>query len=265
MNLSFKKKIEPEIQFKAAKEILNSKIPFPVPMSKIIPEWYKKMPVGGEDLSRKTPAYSKNGDLVLKPNIKSCVPILDYLTSGYTILTSQDIAVEAKVIGDEPLVSFNWKEEPNMLPPFKGGIVGWTSPMGSHPRFQIKGSPLEKELIQDQIFKYNSPWKIHTPKGYSCLFLPIEYQECPFHALPAIVDTDEQHVVAYPFRFRGKEGAYTIPIGTPVVQVIPFKRENWTSKVTEWTEDEHWAFRINNWAYIYRMYKKLFHKRKVFR
>jgi|TARA_R110002020_G_scaffold167978_1_gene356538 hypothetical protein len=246
------------IKFRTVKEILNSKSPPPVPMSKIIPEWYKKMHIGGRDTDRKTPVYSLKGRLFRDGNIKSCIPVRDYLTCGYAILTSQDIAVEAKVIGDGAVIDWVWRDDV--------GQYGHLAPaITSHTKDQVEGSPIEKEIIQDRIFKYNTNWKVQTPKGYSCLILPIEYQECPFHALPAIVDTDEFHDMNFPFRFRGKEGSYTIPAGTPVVQIVPFKRENWEMELTEWTQDDDWAHKFTLVSKYYQMYKNLFHKRKTYR
>ncbi len=246
------------IKFRTVKEILNSKSPPPVPMSKIIPEWYKKMHIGGRDTDRKTPVYSLKGRLFRDGNIKSCIPVRDYLTCGYAILTSQDIAVEAKIIGNGPIIDWAWRLE-------RGQFGEHPAPITAHGRHQVKGSPIEKELVKDKIFKYNTNWRIQTPKGYSCLFLPIEYQECLFQALPAIVDTDVFHEMNFPFKFRGEEGSYTVQAGTPVVQVVPFKRENWEMELTEWTQDDDWAHKFTLVSKYYQMYKNLFHKRKTYR
>jgi hypothetical protein len=56
----------------------------PVPASKIIPEWYKNIPVA---LS-KDPGFIDNDGV---PSIKRCMPVLDYLTSGYILRNSYEI------------------------------------------------------------------------------------------------------------------------------------------------------------------------------
>ena len=246
------------IQFKIPGDMLIANIPHPVPMSKIIPEWYKKMSLlGGKKSTTNLPVSSQEGQLVINKSIKNCIPVRDYLTAGYAILTQQDIAVDSGIVDNIPYVGFNWKD--------LGSRHGSTPPISSHSVRQLEGSVLEKDCIQGEIFKILSPWKVVTPPGYSCLFLPIDYQECPFDALPAVVDTDKYHHINYPFRFRGLIGQYTIPIGTPIVQVIPFKREDWEMKVSAYDEDERSAANIRAGAYLHQMYLKLFHKRKTYR
>ena len=246
------------LSFKIPNDMLIANIPHPVPMSKIIPEWYKKMSLLGQRNTETTlPVASEGGQLVINKSIKNCIPVRDYLTAGYAILTQQDIAVDSGIVDNIPYVGFNWKD--------LGSRHGSTPPISSHSVRQLEGSVLEKDCIQGEIFKILSPWKVVTPPGYSCLFLPIDYQECPFDALPAVVDTDKYHHINYPFRFRGLIGQYTIPIGTPIVQVIPFKREDWEMKVSAYDEDERSAANIRAGAYLHQMYLKLFHKRKTYR
>ena len=53
----------------------------------------------------------------------------------------------------------------------------------------------------------------------------------PFYVLPAIVDTDKHPInVNFPFFIR-KDFEGTLPMGTPIMQIIPFKRDIWTHEV----------------------------------
>jgi hypothetical protein len=64
------------------------------------------------------------------------------------------------------------------------------------------------------------------------------HRESEFSILPGIVDTDSYFApVNFPFYLHdwGYEG--TIPAGTPLAQVIPFKRDNWQMKITNEEDD----------------------------
>ena len=85
-------------------------------------------------------------------------------------------------------------------------------------------------------FKILNPWIIQTPPGYSCLFLPpMNNTDDRFSIIPAIVDTDTfNEEINFPFIVNGDKYSTletTIEIGTPYVQVIPFKRESWKMKI----------------------------------
>lgn len=73
-----------------------------------------------------------------------------------------------------------------------------------------------------------NPWAIKTPKGYSVLFVQPFHRESVFTILPGIVDTDSYTIpVNFPFVINDSNFEGTIPMGTPIAQVIPFKRDSW--------------------------------------
>jgi len=104
--------------------------------------------------------------------------------------------------------------------------------METHPKAQILNTPIEKFMIGDNIWKFVSPWYIKTPPGYSCLFTSPMYQENIFEILPAVVDTDKHHMINFPFKFKGQDGKYIVSRDTPLVQIIPFKRDEWKSQIS---------------------------------
>jgi hypothetical protein len=82
------------------------------------------------------------------------------------------------------------------------------------------------------VFKYLHNWIIETPKEYSCLIThPFGYPNLPFKTLTGVVDTDSLKTgINAPFVIKdGFTGI--IEKGTPMFQIIPFKRENWNSKI----------------------------------
>jgi hypothetical protein len=77
--------------------------------------------------------------------------------------------------------------------------------------------------------KFTNPWSIKTPPGWSCLFLPpVHSSNSFFTILEGFVDTDRYTApVNFPFVLKSVDFEGLIPAGTPMVQVIPIKRENW--------------------------------------
>ncbi len=75
------------------------------------------------------------------------------------------------------------------------------------------------------VVKLHHPWWIKTQPGYSCMFLPLLYWDHPFQAVPGILDTDVCHMDVPINVTLKKEEPLIIKMGTPLVQIIPFKRE----------------------------------------
>ena len=70
-------------------------------------------------------------------------------------------------------------------------------------------------------FAWSADWGLELPEGYSALFMtPMNRFDLPFYTMSGIV--------AF-FIAEGWEG--TIPAGTPYLQVLPFKRENWEHEI----------------------------------
>jgi hypothetical protein len=74
-------------------------------------------------------------------------------------------------------------------------------------------------------------YNINTPNGYSLLAVhPLNRIELPFHTLSGVIDTDNFNTpINFPFYIK-KNFEGIIKTGTPLVQLIPFKRENWNIK-----------------------------------
>jgi hypothetical protein len=94
---------------------------------------------------------------------------------------------------------------------------------------------------------------------------PLNSGDTPFHSFSGIVDTDKHPVtVNFPFLIR-KDFEGNIPAGTPMIQVIPFKRDKWESKVIdnkEFTEPKEF-YRIFNPPF--GQYKRNWWTKKEFR
>lgn len=174
----------------------------PKPATASVPEWYKELPsyMGGE----KKPT----GDGATTGTIKRCMPVFDALISGYVLYTYTDVWVSQK--DGQP-----WYEWPSF------GPIQW------HPVEQAPTHP-NRNGHQATYPKWINPWSIQTPPGYSSLFVQPFHRESVFTILPGIVDTDQYNAaVNFPFVLNNVKYEGLIPAGTPMAQVIPFKRESW--------------------------------------
>ena len=104
-----------------------------------------------------------------------------------------------------------------------------------HSKQQIAGWNLKKTDFPEGV-KFTNPWRIYTPPGYSVMFMTPTYQfEKRFTVLPGIVETDSYHHINFPSIWHTTKDAI-IERGTPFIQVIPFKRDEWNMSVDEMNE-----------------------------
>jgi hypothetical protein len=181
-----------------------------------LPKWYKDMPV-----TAKLFEAQEIPDLT----IKRCIPVLDALTTGYHLVTT----VDYRFGKNEETGEYTFEGPENFLQ---------QKSISMHPTTQISTMNLSSEYI-NYAFKWSNSWLIKTPPGYSCLFThPLNDVESPFKSLDAIVDTDNFFMpVLFPFLMKENfEGI--IPAGTPVIQIIPFKRDDWEMKINDKFNEE---------------------------
>jgi hypothetical protein len=181
----------------------------PKPASKFLPEWYKNTKSYVNDSKKPL------GDGTVAPTIKRCIPVLDAITSGYIITLPTDIYVSIKKDKDG-------KDEQ---------IFEWPAlkPISFHLIEQAPEHPLVKPYPYG---KFNNPWSIKTSRGYSSLFIQPLHRDSVFTIFPAIVDTDTYTApINFPFVINNPTFEGLIPQGTPIAQVIPFKRDKWKMEI----------------------------------
>jgi hypothetical protein len=178
------------------------------PASKSIAEWFKKIPAeehGSQRLGRD------------KGTVKKCLPYIDALTFGYTWSLPFDIEVSNTGSGKY----FRWQVENrenfiHMEPEYR--TIGMQAPEGFDP----------------EIWRFISFPMIETPPGYSILLThPINRYDLPFLVISGVIDTDKLHQESsVPFYLR-KDFEGILDKGTPIAQIIPFKRDKWEHEYTE--------------------------------
>jgi hypothetical protein len=183
-------------------------ITFPKPARNYIPKWYKDAEqfIGGKPIV--------DGQLPIgKKTIKTCVPFLDALTTGYIVELWQDVLVRKE--NGQSIVSWNHGDQ---------------RVVGSRPVIVNQGLPAPIGH-SDAAFLWDYPFITRTPKGYSVFFThPINRFDLPFTTLTGVMDTDGVVTAgSIPF-FIKEDFEGIIPCGTPIAQIFPFKRDNWESK-----------------------------------
>lgn len=222
-------KLNPKIKkIQALSEDINIDWEKPSESLKNIPSWFKKI----------DPVDNKAHDMT----IKKCIPVLDAFTSGYIFKTSAD------VIYDNQYNRF-----------IDNGV---SDVVTFHPNFQLDGFEVGDHL-NPAPFKWINKFYWQTPKGYSTIFThPFNRSDLPFQSLTGIVDTDEFPLsVQFPF-FMKKDFNGLIPAGTPIIQAIPFKRDDFSLNFPNQKESYEYEHFWNWFQPPMGKYKRFFWKKK---
>lgn len=200
----------------------------PVPAKKELPDWYKNMK---SYITENDPGitFPKANDIRLNegskgiPTIKRCMPVFDSITSGYFIKLPVDVIVFDHPDEEQPW--YRWAD---------GNEV-----VRFHDYDQVEGYPFNyQEEIGRPVAKFKNFYGIITPPGYSCWFKTPSHRNLPFTLLEGTVDTDVFHApVEFPFLLNDPNWRGLIPAGTPIAQVIPYKRDSFTHEIQMETED----------------------------
>jgi hypothetical protein len=182
----------------------------PKPTSKSLPEWY----ISADRFYKNPHGESYVGpDGGKVPTWKACPAIYDILTTGYVYKTPCDIEfyldsnqkISAKVL-DPKYTDFIQNRE--KMPQFDG-------PLGYHEKH----------------FAWYPDWAVEVPEGYSVLYSqPYDRYDLPFLTTSGVIDNDKVNLPGTMPFFLSKEWVGILPAGTPYAQMMPFKREDWTSE-----------------------------------
>jgi hypothetical protein len=212
------------IKFWAESSNVSNLCPVPVPSKEVVPKWYK-------DLSRYSEGNKLNIDKSGGANmsVKACMPFLDSLTSGYMIKLHCDILVEWQ---DEDTFTMKWTSE---MPPL--------TPRGKSIAESVPTANGYTPFLQAWEIKYC----FKAPKGYS-LFVthPLNRLDLPFISTSGVVDADKG-IGSGGVPFALKKGfSGIIEAGTPILQLVPFKREDWKKELIDSSETQGWSARPRN-------------------
>lgn len=177
-----------------------SSISIPRPAKNCVPDWFK-------DTMQMNEGHK---------SIKSCMPVTDVLTSGYMLPAPVDIKVYRS---DKDELKFDDTTDGEFF-------------VTRHAPRQYSKAPYSNDII----LKFDFPWAIQTPQGYSMMYMPPAHSDnSKLEALTAITETDQYYnSISCPVRVKDwKIGEVLyIPKGTPIVQAIPIKREEWKMNIS---------------------------------
>ena len=232
------------IQFKIEEEMKY--VPSIVPASQALPQWYKDTPQDMPD----SPAWTSG-------TYRTCLPFFDAMTQGYIIPLWADLYVSPGHIDGEPKPVFQWNQLSSRVT------------VTTHRPEQTKGMPAVEESTAGFAYKLLSPWVIETPKDYSLLCVPpLNNRDSRFEIVAGVVCTDGfVNPMNFPFIWNAPpdyEGF--IKAGTPVAQIIPFKREVYEHECSYMTEKDRVAIKSVHNSIINQFrggYKKFWRKTAI--
>jgi hypothetical protein len=217
-----------------------------VPASQCIPEWYKNMPLKIENNDFEL-INENDGSVSRNITIKGCAPFLDGLTSGYMAITKTELQI-AKPLD---VILFSWRPAEKLI--------------STHSHSQ---APLLPEIKGSKdVFKWEIHSRIQTPKGYSCLFThPFNRHDLPFRTFTGVVETDVYPLpTLFPFQISADiKDPIIIPVGTPVAQILPFRRDAWDREVLGFDDLERKNSYGQFLSRIVRSYKNQWWEKKTY-
>lgn len=216
-----KNKNQQIIKFYPLSEKIVEFSPEPKPASGAMPQWYRQQP-GAIDNGESMAQFGQPTSTV-----KKCLPIFDVITAGYILVAPVDIYVDAT---NPDKLTY---QIPAAMTQFKADIFA------SHDRQQYGQMPIDPNLYHRDLLRIMPFWIASTPPGYSTLFLnPLHRDPSPLSALPGLIDTDGYPSDGHLSFMVQKDFKGVIKQGTPLVQVIPFKREDWKMETVDAKESE---------------------------
>ncbi len=234
-----------KVEWIPASQAVVDMVPPPVPASTALPDWYKATkPFDGDG----RPVIGSGG-VSTNITVKMCVPFRDAMAAGYIQKTWCDLNVES---ADGVRVT-------DLSRPRRAPFVPELAGVRREP-----GVPIPPEYYQSELV-WIQPWQPKLPAGWSMLLLPaLNRMDSPITGGSGIIDSDVFHHTIngkIPFYIRrGFQGI--IPAGTGMYQMIPIKREDWTSEAIGYDNRET----LRKYAFMHRHfiagYRRHFAKRK---
>jgi hypothetical protein len=235
-----------QIKFNPTSELAGLVVPPPKPARLYIPDWYKKIPA----FDTKTPKIDETG--TANRTLKTCMPFADGMTAGYIQETWMDISIQYEVLENgEGRLQYNYPSQPAIM----------------KMRETFPNIKLGDEFYPFE-FTFHPAWVPELPKGWSMLYThPVNQLNLPFQMLTGIVDNDgfthSEQGSNMPFYIK-KSFTGIIPKGTPIVQMIPIKREAWESSINPYSEHDQIKKTFVARQYFWGGYKKLYWNKKEY-
>ena len=190
---------------------LSNIVPEPELASKNVPSWYKDQPaISGSDIPDRG---------VMRLTVKKCQAFFDAMAVGCILKVPCDIYIDTT----DGNINLQLPAEMNKY---------YSLLISEHSEEQVSHLPIDKDIYCSKILRIHPTWMVQTDKGYSTLFTnPMHQGSSPLKAIDAIVDTDNYFTDGHLSFLVKKNFKGTIKQGTPMFQIFPFKREEWTMEL----------------------------------
>jgi hypothetical protein len=224
--------------------------PHPEPAINAFPKWFKDMPKFIDPKVHGKSGVRKIG------TIRDCPAVNDAMSFGYTMYLPGDVFIDAT--GDTIKYDTGTFGDGSRITDAEFDFIT------EHDPIQTSGYQSMFDFHK-QSLKWQTYWGVRTDEGYSTMFIhPMHRNDFPFYSVTAIVDTD-RFATRSPYAFFVKKGFKgIIHRGTPMLQVIPFKREDWDMEIVE-PDSRNYHKNIQKLGSVFSQpYKKLFWQRKKF-
>ena len=177
-------------------------------------------------------------------SVNHCTPVMDYINSGYIIYNTYEYILKEKIQNFQKGTELETVNPRPKLRAINPAVMG--------------GSCLPQKDIKSY-FKIETDFKVITPPGYSCLVMQPFYDfNKDYQLLPGIIDTDKYDWTISTMGYT-KNPDIRLMAGDRLLQIIPFKRENWKMELHNNT------FPTLLMHYIKGVYKTFFHSKKSYK
>lgn len=230
----------------------------PVPAFKKKPQWWVDSDFYAKEFA--SPIY---GDRHRRNStIKSCPAVSDAISMGYLMFMPMDLEVDAT---DEKYLYWRFPKYFSESESIFGKSTAETDFAAAHDPIQIQKMSVP-EGYHRVPFKINTYFGIKTEEGYSTWVThPMYHDDLPFRILDGIIDTDAI-ASRFPYPMFIKQGFKgIIKKNTPLIQVIPFKRENFEAEFIDFDRNDAEQKIAQLQSDQIMPYKKMFWRRKSFR
>lgn len=205
----------PKIRFHPHSQMTTEFSPEPKPGIRFVPEWYKAQPGSKNDEEFIPQGMSGS-------TVKRCMPVFDAMTAGYIMSAPCDIHLDAT----------NPEELKWSIPLGVRAIMG--DMFSRHAYEQYDHYPIDPSTHHKQLLRIMPFWSVETDEGYSTLFMnPHHTDASPLWAVSGLVDTDKFISEGHLSFLVRKDFKGIIKQGTPLIQVLPMRREDWESEIVD--------------------------------
>lgn len=221
----------------------------PQPARKSRPDWFSSFPRRKDSVNYFQITEGAENNMT----VKGCSPFVDGLDAGYFFTLPCDVIFEREngTLKITAMSTGGVNSPITIRPSEADWRTPWAEGVGPYDGLQLN---------------FRSDWCFKTPRGWSALAIhPINRPELPFLMLGGVLDSDKWGESGnHPF-FLHSAWQGILPKGTPMVQIIPFKRADWISETDRkgWQDYEKASYELG--SVCEGWYKKNAWSRKSYR